>query len=68
MDHYHGVLLPRFPGLLVSNTAPQVNDLLAVDKGATGSAQLPSPNKVLNERLTHGLEATADAPLNTEAM
>jgi hypothetical protein len=36
-------------------------------EGAAGSAQFVSPNKVLTERLAHGLKAAANVPLNTEA-
>jgi hypothetical protein len=53
---------------LVPNAAPQVNNLLAAMKSAAGSAQLASPNKVLGERLAHGLKAGVDVPLNTEAI
>src|SRR5579864_2394061 len=68
VDDDHGVLLPRLARLLVSDTAPQVDDVLASVKGAARSADLASPNEVLSEHLAHGLEAEADVPLNTEAV
>src|SRR5579859_1553591 len=57
VDDDHGVLLPRLARLLVSDTAPQINDLLAAMKGAAGSPQLATPNKALGERLAHSFEA-----------
>jgi hypothetical protein len=57
VDDDHGVLLPRLARLLVSDTAPQVDDLLAAMKNAAGSPQLATPNKVLGERLAHSFEA-----------
>jgi hypothetical protein len=68
VDQHHGVLLPRLTGTLTPNAAPQIDNLLAAVKGAAGSAQLASPNKIIDERLAHGLKATADVPLNTEAV
>jgi hypothetical protein len=47
-----------------SGYRPYVDDLLAAVKGAAGSAQLVSPNKVLRERLAYDLKAAADVPLN----
>ena len=39
VDEHHGVPLPRLARLLVPDTAPQVDDLLAVVIGAAGAAQ-----------------------------
>jgi hypothetical protein len=39
MDHHHRVLFPVLIGMLVPNAAPEVDDLLAVDKRAAGTAQ-----------------------------
>jgi hypothetical protein len=66
MDYYHGVPLPRIASLLVANATPQVDYLLAMNKGAAGSAYLASPNKVLGEGLAHDLKPAADVPLNIE--
>jgi hypothetical protein len=62
------VSFPRLARLLVSDTAPQVDDVLASVKGAARSTDFASANKVLSEHLAHGLEAWADVPLNTEAV
>ena len=67
VDEDHGVLLPRLARLLVSNTAPQVDDLLATVKGAASSAQLATPKKVISERFANGFEAWADVPLDSKA-
>jgi thiol-disulfide isomerase/thioredoxin len=68
VHHHHGVLLPGLTGVLVSNAAPQVNDLLATLIGTAGAAQFTPPNEVLYESLAYCLEATADVPLNTQAV
>ena len=64
VDEHHGVLLPQLAGQLVPHTAPQVDHLLAVVIGAAGTAQFAPPSEVLDERLAHRLQATADVPLN----
>ena len=59
VDDHHRVLLPRLARLLVSDTAPEVDDLLAAVIGAAGAAQLAASSEVLGKRLAHGLEATS---------
>ena len=49
VDDDHGVLLPRLAGLLVSDAAPEVNDLLAAMIGTAGAAQLPAASEVLEQ-------------------
>ena len=68
MDDHHRVLLPRFSGLLVPDTALEVEDLLTVMKGTAGSTELASPDKVLGEDLANGLKTAADVPLDIEAV
>src|SRR4026208_569524 len=68
VDHDHGVLQPRLAVLLVSNTAPEINNLLAAMVRTAGASQLPAPNEVLGERLAHGLETVGDASSNADAI
>jgi hypothetical protein len=57
VDHHHGVLFPRLASLPVSNTTPEVDNLLAMLKNAAGAAQLASPGKILSKRIAHGPES-----------
>ena len=63
VDEHHRVLLPRLARLLVPDTAPEVDDLLAAVIGAAGAAQFPASSEVVGKRLAHGLEATTDVSL-----
>ena len=63
VDDDHRVLLPRFARLLVADTAPDVNDLLAANIGTAGATQLPALSKVFGKRLAHHFEATTDVSL-----
>ena len=68
VDDHHRVPLPRLAGLLVSNAAPEVDDLLAALIGTAGAAQLPASSEVLGKRLAHGLEAGADESFDDYAL
>jgi hypothetical protein len=57
-DH-HRVAFPRLARPLVSDTSPQVDDLLAVHVRAAGAAELVAPIEVLDERLAHSLVSIA---------
>ena len=59
VDDHHGVLLPWFARLLVPDTAPEVDDLLAAMIGAARTAQLPAASEVLGKRLAHGLKSVS---------
>jgi hypothetical protein len=45
-----------------------VDDLLAIQAYAAGSAELVSAREVLGKRVSHGFEAAADLPLNTNLL
>jgi hypothetical protein len=49
--------------LLIPNTAPEVNDLLAAMIGTAGAAQLPAASEVVGKYLVHGLKAMTDVSL-----
>ena len=59
----HRVPLPRLTRLLVANTAPEVDDLLAVNVGAAGAAEFVPSIEVVGKRSGHRLEATTDVSL-----
>ena len=59
----HRVPFPRVARLLVSDAAPEVDDLLAVLIGTAGAAQLTASSKVLGKRRTHRFKATTDVSL-----
>ncbi len=63
VDEHHGVPLPRLACPLVANTAPEVDDLLAVVIGTAGATQLTASSKVLGKRLAHRLKAATDVSL-----
>src|SRR5438132_1341675 len=65
VHHYHGVLLPRLASRLVPNTSPQVDDFFAMTVHAARPANFLSTGEVLDKRISHGLEALADASLNS---
>ena len=62
VDDHHRVLLPGLARLLVSDTAPDVDDLLAAVIGTAGAAQLAASSEVLDERLAHGLKPGLTCP------
>jgi hypothetical protein len=64
VDDHHGVLFPRLACLLVPNTAPEVDDLLAAMISTSGSAQLSAASEVVSKCLVHGLKAMTDVSLN----
>ncbi len=64
MDDHHGAPLPRLAVLLVADTAPDIDDLLAVNVGRAGAAELMPPGEVLGECLPDALEAGADVSLH----
>ena len=59
----HRVPLPRLARQLVADTAPEIDDLLAVLIDRAGATQLTASSKVLSERLAHRLEAATDVSL-----
>ena len=59
----HRVPLPRLARLLVADTAPEIDDLLAVSIDRAGATQLTASSKVFSERLAHRLEAATDVSL-----
>jgi hypothetical protein len=63
VDDHHGVLLPRIAGLLVADTAPEVDDLVAARIRTAGASQLSPSSEVVSKRLAHGIEAAADVSL-----
>ena len=63
VDDHHGVLLPRLARPLVSNTAPQVDDLLAAVVHAAGAAEFVASSEVVVKGLAHGLEPGTDVSL-----
>jgi len=65
VHHDHGVLLPKLASRLVPNTSPQVDDFFAMTVHATRPADFFSTGEVLDERISHGLEALADASMNS---
>src|SRR5262245_54281742 len=68
VDDHHRVLFPGLARLLVPNTAPKVHNLLSAVKGTASSAQLATPNKVLDERFAHSLKAAANVPMYAETL
>ena len=52
--------LPGLARLLVSDAAPEVDDLLAAMIRTARAAQFPAPGEVVGKRLAHGLKTTAD--------
>src|SRR6185503_11793690 len=54
MDDDHRVLVPRLARLLVSNTAPEIDDFLAVVKHTARAAEFPASSEVLRKRVAHG--------------
>jgi len=63
VDDRHGALLPRLSGLSASNTAPEVDDLLAAMIGTAGAAELVPVREVVGEGLADGFEPATDASL-----
>jgi hypothetical protein len=54
--------------LLIPNTSPEVDDFLTALKSTAPSAQLASPNEVLDERLANALKSAVNVPLNFETL
>jgi hypothetical protein len=46
VDEHHGVLLPGFAGVLIANTTPEVNDLVAAVICAARASELPASNEL----------------------
>jgi hypothetical protein len=67
VDHDHRVVLPRFASLAVPDAAPDIDDLLAVDVGTAGAAQLSSSNEILRERVADAFEASSDVSVYVDA-
>ena len=63
VDEHHGVLLPGLARLLVSDTAPEIDNPLAATIGTAGAAQFPTVSKVVGKGLAHGVKATTDVSL-----
>ncbi len=63
VDEHHGVLLPGLARLLVPDTAPEVNDLLAVTIDTAGAAQFLTPSEIVDEGLAYALETASDVSL-----
>ena len=53
--------VPKARESACSNTAPQVDNLLAMHKSAAGAAQLASPGKVLSKSPAHGFGSAGPA-------
>ncbi len=63
MDDHHRVRLPWVTCVLVPDSAPQIDDFLAVLIHTARAAQLAAPFEVLLERIPHLLESGADVSL-----
>jgi hypothetical protein len=50
--------------VLVADTTPEIDHLLATNVGAAGATQFTAPGKVLGERFAHRFEATTDVSLD----
>ena len=59
VDDDHRVPLPGLTRLLVSDSAPEVDDLLTPAIGAAGAAEFVAMSEVVGKRLAHRLEATS---------
>ena len=66
VDDDHRVPFPRFARLLVSNAAPEIDDLLAAEIDTAGATQLTASSKVLGERVAHRFKAATDVSLYME--
>jgi hypothetical protein len=64
VDDHHGVLLPRLARLLVSDTAPEVDDLFGPMINAAGTAQLAPSSEVVRKRLAHSVKPMTDVSLH----
>ena len=64
VDDDHGVSLPGLASLLVSDSAPEIDDLLAAAIGAAGAAELLAVSEVVGKRVAHCLVAATDVSLN----
>ena len=60
VDDHHRVPLPGLARLLVSDTAPEVDDFLAVVIGTAGAAKFSPSSEVFFKRFAHGLKPWAD--------
>ena len=68
VDEDHRVRLPRLARSLVPHAAPQIDDLFAVEVGATCAAELAAAREIFREDVANALEARADVPFNSDVM
>jgi hypothetical protein len=68
VDDDHGVLAPRLAARAVAQTAPEVDDFLAILVDATRAPELAPTSKVLDERLPHRLESLAHRAFDEELL
>jgi hypothetical protein len=68
MDHNHRVLLPRFAPPFVSDSTPEIDNLLASAISAASAAEFAPAREVLGERLAHRLETRAYVTQYTAAV
>ena len=67
VDDHHRVLLPRLARLLVADTAPEIDDLLAAVIRAARAAQLVASREVVGKRLAHRLEPRTDLSVHARS-
>ena len=63
VHEHHRVTLPRLASFFVTNPAPEVDDLLAVNVGTAGTTELVPVDEVLGKYLADRLKATTDVSL-----